>query len=142
VLNNAFFVATSLTEQEKVFERWCYCFNKTYSNQAEKMMRFGIFQKALSEQKPIEELRDNSADLADLTKDEMIVKYHWCSITTTNYVCPSDFDQMPSFARLYRQPVRTFLDSEDECWDEVYWDEECSDLESDQDDQQSFDGTL
>jgi hypothetical protein len=75
-----FFVATSLTEQEKVFERWCYCFNKTYSNLAEKMMRFGIFQKALSEQKPIEELWDNSADLADLTKDEMIVKYHWCSI--------------------------------------------------------------
>jgi hypothetical protein len=144
-----FFVATILTEQEKVFEFWCYCFNKIYSNQAEKNMRFRIFQKTLASAEPVEGRFHNSNALtvADRTQDELDVMYprhRYGYSPEPDYICPSDIDQMPTYAGIHRHDsTYTFDESDDdECWDELYWDEECSDLESDQDDQQSFHGTL
>jgi hypothetical protein len=151
LINNAcfFFVATILTEQEKVFEFWCYCFNKIYSNQAEKHMRFRIFQKTLASAEPVEGRFHNSNALtvADRTQDELDVMYprhRYGYSPEPDYICPSDIDQMPTYAGIHRHDsTYTFDESDDdECWDELYWDEECSDLESDQDDQQSFHGTL
>ncbi|WJX42865.1 hypothetical protein P8452_30045 [Trifolium repens] len=133
--------ATSLTEQEKIFELWCYCYDKTYSNQAEKKMRFGIFQKTLSSAKPKEDGHNGCAIAdADRTQDEVDAMYrHYRYGYRSKYICPSDIDRLATYPGRYRYSRYTFSESDDdECWDEVYWDEECSDLESDQDD----DGTL
>jgi hypothetical protein len=142
-----FFLATSLTEQEKIFELWCYCYDKTYSNQAEKKMRFGIFQKTLSSAQPSGGHRYHNGcaiAAADRTQDEVDVMYrHYGYRYRSKYICPSDIDRLATYPGRYRYSRYTFSESDDdECWDEVYWDEECSDLESDQDDEQSFDGTL
>jgi hypothetical protein len=112
-------------------------------------MRFGIFQKTLASAEPVEGRFHNSNALtvADRTQDELDVMYprhRYGYSPEPDYICPSDIDQMPTYAGIHRHDsTYTFDESDDdECWDELYWDEECSDLESDQDDQQSFHGTL
>jgi hypothetical protein len=111
-------------------------------------MRFGIFQKTLSSAQPSGGHRYHNGcaiAAADRTQDEVDVMYrHYGYRYRSKYICPSDIDHLATYPRIYNRHSRhTFSESDDdECWDEVYWDEECSDLESDQDDQQSFHGTL
>ncbi|PNY03615.1 hypothetical protein L195_g000022 [Trifolium pratense] len=87
-------------------------------------MRFGIFKKALSSPKSDEDLSHNFPYFADLPRAEFNVKRPTTYAISTNYVSPSDIASESAY--FYREPIYLFSDSEeeDECWDEVYWDED------------------